>query len=176
MVTPPRHLVQQIYLYINLPRYSCSSCEQDPHAATLQPEAIFRRAKLKLFSVLVTWQPTGRLVLELNVSSPQHWLTNCPFGNQHGIHQQAAPINRRHGPELVWVNCQLVNGQWVNNPGVEATVHLFTPCCTSLPEDLPTVQAVTGLVVRQQIRHLGDCARLTLLREKLPRLESIVLE
>lgn len=44
------------------------------------------------------------------------------------------------------------------------------------PESLPEVQAVTGLMIRRQLRHQISSMALQLPWEKLPRLEDIVYE
>ncbi|KAL2817456.1 hypothetical protein BDW59DRAFT_133289 [Aspergillus cavernicola] len=133
---------------------------------------------LKLFSALSTWQPTGRLILELNAYSPsdkEHWFKNYHFGRKHeevgDLVQQQEATARWHDPNHGWVN-----GQQVEAPCVSAILRLFSPLCLGLPKDLPEVQAVTGLLIHRQLRRQIYPAILRQLWEKLPRLESIVYE
>lgn len=80
MATRQRDLVQYICLNIELPRYTCRCCQQmESQSWTSRHSCIIRENILKLFSVLSTWQPTGRLILELNAYSPsdsEHWFKN----------------------------------------------------------------------------------------------------
>lgn len=179
MATRQSHLVQYICLDIELPRYTCRCCRQpESRSWTSRHSSIIRANILKLFSALSTWQPTGRLILELNAYSPsdsEHWFKNYHFGLEHEddgdlAHQQEATTGR-HDPNHGWVN-----GQQVEAPRALAILRLFSPLCLSLPKKLPEVHAVTGLVIRRQIRRQISPAALRLLWERLPRLESIVYE
>jgi hypothetical protein len=138
---------------------------------------IFRRAILSLFSILSTWQPTGRLTLELSASSPsdsQHWFKNYCFGPGHGETRdwtQQEKAIRWHDPKHGWVD-----GQQVKTPDPSAIMRLFSPLCLNIPQTLPVVHAVTSFCIRRQLRHELFPEVLKALWEKLPRLESIVYE
>ncbi|KAI1147480.1 hypothetical protein F4825DRAFT_471535 [Nemania diffusa] len=78
-----RPLVHHICLNIQLRRYACPTCQRD---AMPKHSSNFGKAVTRLFSILNTWQPTGRLILELNASSPsdsEHWFKNYCFGPGH---------------------------------------------------------------------------------------------
>lgn len=179
MVIRQRDLVQYIYLNIELPRYTCRSCQKVESLSWIRSHSsTIRDTVLKLFSVLSTWQPTGRLILELNAYSPsdeEHWFKNYHFGLKHedvgDLIQQDNATARLHDPSHGWVN-----GQQVEAPCVEAILRLFSPLCLNLPEDLPEVRAVTGLVIRRQLRRRIYPSTLRHIWENLPRLESIVYE
>ncbi|KAI1499094.1 hypothetical protein F5X99DRAFT_411416 [Biscogniauxia marginata] len=132
---------------------------------------------LMLFSILSTWKPTGCLVLELNAYSPsdsKHWFKNHHFGLDHDdgdLVQQREATPRWHDQIHGWVN-----GQQVEAPPGEAVLQLFSVLCVTLSKYLPEVRAVTGLVIRRQLRRQISSAALRLLWERLPRLESIVYE
>ncbi len=176
LVVRQRPLIQHIYLNIDLPRYTCRACERK--AATCNRRCtISRRAILRLFSILSTWKPTGRLTLELNASSPsnsQHWFKNYCFGPGHedtrDWTQQEKAI-RWHDPQHGWVD-----GQQVEFPDPPAIMRLFSALCFNVPQNLPVVHAVTGFCIRRQLRHKLYPHVLEDLWEKLPRLESIVYE
>jgi len=77
MVIRQRDLVQYICLNIELSRYTCRSCQRtESFSCMSRHSSIIADTILKLFSVLSTWQPTGRLILELNaysLSDSEHW-------------------------------------------------------------------------------------------------------
>ncbi|RDW75621.1 hypothetical protein BP5796_06442 [Coleophoma crateriformis] len=109
---------------------------------------------LKLFSILSTWQPTGCLILELSAYSPsdsEHWFKNYHSGLEHedvgDLIQQQEATTRWHDPKHGWVN-----GQQVEAPRAPAILRLFSPICLSLPKNLPEVHAVTGFMIRRQLR------------------------
>lgn len=176
LVIRQRPLVQHICLNIDLPRYTCRSCKQ---SATMSSRTftIFRRAITRLFSILSTWQPTGRLTLELNASSPsdsQHWFKNYCFGPGHedtSDWTQEEKAIKWHDPKHGWVD-----GQQVRTPDPSAILRLFSPLCLKVPQTLPVIHAVTCFCIRRQLRHEMHPEVLEGLWEKLPRLESIVYE
>jgi hypothetical protein len=111
MTTRTASLVRQIRLNIELPRYSCRSCEwPDSESRASQHSAIFRKAIRKLFTVLSTWKPIDRLVLELNTFSPsdsEHWFKNYCIGqgartNGESERQQQEAPSRWHDPKHGW--------------------------------------------------------------------------
>jgi hypothetical protein len=174
LVIRQRHLVQHICLNIKFPRYACPTCQRN---AMPKHSYIFRKAILRLFSILNTWQPTGRLILELNASSPSdsgHWFKNYCFGPGHedtGDWSQQEKAIKWHDPKHGWVN-----GQQVKAPDAPTILRLFSPLCLSLPQNLLEVHAVTSFAIRRQLRHEVFPEVLKALWEKLPRLESIAYE
>ncbi|GAW25184.1 hypothetical protein SAMD00023353_0203520 [Rosellinia necatrix] len=137
----------------------------------------FGKAVTRLFSILNTWQPTGRLILELNASSPsdsEHWFKNYCFGPGHedpGDWSQQEKAIKWHDPKHGWVN-----GQQVKAPDAPTILRLFSPPCLTPPKNLLEVYAVTGFVIRRQLRHEIFPEVLKALWEKLPRLDSIAYE
>ncbi|KAH8711816.1 hypothetical protein GQ44DRAFT_661502 [Phaeosphaeriaceae sp. PMI808] len=171
-----RPLVRYICFNIDLPHYTCRDCEGISNKSS-RISTIFRSAILRLFSILSTWQPTGRLTLELNASSPsdsQHWFKNYSFGPGHedtrDWTQQEKAI-RWHDPKHGWVN-----GQQVKTPSRWAIWHIFSTLYFSVPQTLPVVYAITDFCIRRQLRRRLCSSVLKALWEKLPRLESIVYE
>jgi hypothetical protein len=154
------------------------SQETEPWSWTSRQSSIIRAITLKLFAVLSTWQPTNRLILELNAYSPsdsKHWFKNYHFGLEHEgggyLVQQQEVTTKCHEPNHGWVH-----GQQVEAPRASAILRLFSPLCWSFPRNLPEAHAVTGLVIRRQLRRQIFPAALRLLWDRLPRLESIVYE
>lgn len=176
LIIRQRPLVQYICLNIELPRYACPTCQRNATFSN-RNSTIFRKAILRLFSILNTWQPTGRLTLELNASSPsdsEHWFKNYCFGPGHedtGDWTQQEKAIGWHDPKHGWVD-----GQQVKAPDAPAILRLFSPLCLNVPQNLPEVHAVTGFLIRRQLRHELFPEVLKALWEKLPRLESIVYE
>ncbi|KAH7170239.1 hypothetical protein EDB81DRAFT_156790 [Dactylonectria macrodidyma] len=181
MTTRTAGLVRQIRLNIELPRYSCRSCQwPESRSRKSQHSSIFRAAIQKLFTVLSAWKPTDRFVLELNTFSPsdsEHWFKNYCIGldaqtdgESEQQQQQEAPA-RWHDPKHGWID-----GRQVESPSAEAMSRLFAPICLSLPESIPEVHAVTRLVIRRECRRQIIPPVLRLLLQKLPRLQTIVYE
>lgn len=171
-----RPLVQHICLHIELPRYDCSACDKDDSFSTHR-FSVVKEAILRLFSILSTWPPTGRLTLELSASSPsdsQHYFKDYFFGPGHEDTRdwtQEEKAIRWHDPKHGWFN-----GQQIGTPRVRALVRLFTALCYDVPKCLPAVHAVTHFCIRRQLRHELNHEVLEQLWEKLPRLESISYE
>lgn len=151
MVVRQRSLVQHIWLDIQLPRHCCRYCQG---TGSLSPKSrysgLIQDTILKLFSILSTWQPAGPLMLELSTYSPSEWENR--FRNLHSGRPDE------------------------NDGGVIQPPRLSSPLSLSLPGNLPEVQAVTGLMIRQQLRQQMPTATIEMLWERLPRLESIIYD
>ncbi|KAF2012461.1 hypothetical protein BU24DRAFT_484101 [Aaosphaeria arxii CBS 175.79] len=181
LVIRQRPLVQHICLNVELPRYACPTCQQDVTVPEVTVPGctsdIFWKAVLRLFSTLSTWQPAGRLILELNASSPsdsEHWFKNYCFGPGHediGDWTQQERAIRWHDPKHGWAD-----GQQIQAPDPSAILRIFSPLCLDVPQNLPVVHAVTGFQIHRQLRHQLFPFVLKALLEKLPRLESMVYE
>ncbi|KAK3307429.1 uncharacterized protein B0T15DRAFT_484552 [Chaetomium strumarium] len=164
MVVRQRDLVQHICLIIELPRYTCQACNQEESLiCTSLHRSIVHEAMKKLFPALSTWQPTGRLTLELNAYSPsdsEHWFKNYHFGlDNESLFQPQQDAAIWHDPKHGWVS-----GKQVQQPP------------PSLPRDLSAAHAVTGLVIRRQLRRQIAPEPLGFISERLPRLETLLYE
>ncbi|KAK2589922.1 hypothetical protein QQS21_012402 [Conoideocrella luteorostrata] len=178
MTTRTAGLVRQIRLNIELPRYSCRSCQwPESSARRSQHSAIFRASIQKLFTILSAWKTTDRFVLELNTFSPsdsEHWFKNYGLDAQtdgESEQQQQEAPTRWHDPKHGWID-----GRQIESPSADAMSRLFAPICLSLPESIPEVHAVTRLVIRRECRRQIIPPVLRLLLQKLPRLQSMVYE
>lgn len=176
IVIRQRPLVQHICFNIVLPRYACPTCKRNTIMSSRR-SIIVRSAILRLFSILGTWKPEGRLTLELSASSPsdsEHWFKNYCFGPGHEDTRywtEQEKAIRWHDPKHGWID-----GQQVRAPDRDAMKRLFSPLCFTVPKNLPVVHAVTSFSIRRQLRHELYPEFLKALWERLPRLESIVYE
>jgi hypothetical protein len=97
---------------------------------------------LKLPSNLSTWEPTGRLILELNASSSrdsEHWFKNHCFGPGHediGEFTDAEKAINWHDPKHV-----CVHGQQVKAPATSAIRRLFSSLFQGVPRGIPVTHA-----------------------------------
>lgn len=181
MTTRTAGFVRQIRLNIELPRYTCRSCQwPESWSRQSQHSSIFRAAIQKLFTVLSTWKPTDSLVLELNTFSPsdsEHWFKNYCFGSdahtdeEYEQQQQQEAPSRWHDPKHGWID-----GRQVESPSAIAMSRLFAPICLRSLESIPEVHAVTRLVIRRECRRQIIPPVLRLLLQKLPRLQNMVYE
>jgi hypothetical protein len=113
--------------------------------------------------------------LELNAYSPsdsEHWFKNYHFGPDDGDSIQCRQnTTTLHDPKHGWVS-----GKQIEAPSAKAILRLFSPTYLNLPGELPEVRAVTGFVLRRQLRRLIMPEALYFLWASLPRLESILYE
>lgn len=173
MVIQQRKLVKHVWLNIELPRYTCRSCQwTESGSGASRNDSIIRKAVSKLFSILSTWDPVGiGLILELSAQSPgdsEHWFKNYFFGAGDQLQEVAS---RWHDPKHNWID-----GQQVATPDGLALRRLFEIVDLHFPEALPEVRAVTSFVLRRQVRRRFAPTTLQLLLEKLPQLECIIYE
>lgn len=186
--TRHRSLVKHIWLNIALPRYTCRSCaEPESGARKSWHGSIVTKALIQLFTILAAWDGSGSLVLEINgycSSDSENWFKNHHFGSERdndagedvydeniiAPHQQVDidPHDPGHGWEY---------GRQVQAPGALAILRIFSLIyINKFLDALPQVHAVTGLVIRRQLRRILSADRLKLLIERLPQLVSIAYE
>ncbi|GAB1312162.1 F-box domain-containing protein [Madurella fahalii] len=181
MVSRRRRLVRHIWLNIELRPYTCRSCQWTESSSWMSSNnTIISRAISKLFTILATWSVAGDgLTLELSAQSPsdtKHWFKNCYFGtdDEDGdviLESENRVQERIHDPRHGWVD-----GQQVTAPSQSSVQRLYEWVRLSFREELPTLHVVTKLVLCRQCRRRFNYRALTLLLDKLPRLECIVYE
>lgn len=96
-IVQQRHLVQHIYLSIELPSYTCHHCIGSDPPRHQDYDHIIGRGIDRVASILSTWKTEGPLTLDLNATSPsdtQYWAKNFRFDDDHDAD---API-----PEAGW--------------------------------------------------------------------------
>ncbi|KAK4191903.1 hypothetical protein QBC35DRAFT_448095 [Podospora australis] len=131
---------------------------------------------IKLFSVLSAWQPRGRLVLELNASSPsdsEHWFKDHTQNDEDDCIHDPASTRRHDDPDHGWDK-----GRQVKPPPAMAITRVFPLLCEGVfgPRSIARVCAITGLVIRRQLRYRVDLGLLHSMCKKLPRLENLAYE
>ncbi|OAA59599.1 hypothetical protein SPI_05797 [Niveomyces insectorum RCEF 264] len=186
-VVRQRALVRSLCLTVELPRYSCRSCQRrDSLATSSRHGRPIGEALLRLLAVLHRWPAAGRLTLELDAFSPsdgEHWFKNYHPSvtddeqqqQQQRQDQQDQPqtkdMNHWHDPRHGWVD-----GEQVGFPHTGAVLRLFSLLDLRLPAHLPVVPAVTELVLGRRLRRQLLPESLRLLCSRLPRLERFVYQ
>lgn len=172
-------LVEHIWLKIELPPYRCPSCDETEIRPTeLQARCIIWRAIHTLFTILSRWSLVKCLKLELSVYSPsdsEHSLKNYILDCDHDEGYRLPSLARGkipaiHDPYHGWVSgLQMIPSM----PAVRRVYSQFGMCHST---DFPVVMAVTGFVIRRQVRRWCEIEYLECMFRSLPRLESIELE
>lgn len=178
---PRRHHIRHIFLNIELTPEDCTrGLLQDAPETTVPVEPwnvnVTCRAEAfpKLLRILSRWNdPGASLTLELNVwhsSDRGQWFSHLYTGS--------CPddvVDQRVRMESMWYNGHHdfdIEG-FDRRPSFEAIVAFFSSLLFTLPGSFPLVPAVTGLVIRRQMRRRIPPELLGRVLSKLPRLESI---
>ncbi|KAG8168306.1 hypothetical protein KVR01_003995 [Diaporthe batatas] len=190
-----RHLVKYIWLSLDLDVYSCCICNfhnpYNPFLSNSDAGNVLGPI-LKLLTWLKEWEPTGELVLDISVHSPsdsKHWLKYLTFepdiipenGRSPGSTTGSADI---HVPEAHDWN---VYQRFEEKKAILKTLDIIhivdhdheidgSPCMWRLPEKMPTVPAVTGVLLRQQTRRQWHPRTLQRILECFPNLQDFVYE
>lgn len=175
-----KHAVRHIWLDIELPSYQSQCCS--PHALPpLNNSPIVNHAICGLFRILDDWKPEKDLTLELNVLSPsdsQHWFRGLHFSTDH-VEGDRNPVtsSAQRGPI---VHHDPVHGLYNGSRFLQAPFHavrrLFRPIRLSFQNALPSVPAITSLILRRQLRRSLSPFTLHLLLSSLNRLREITYE
>ncbi|UKZ68359.1 uncharacterized protein TrAtP1_009398 [Trichoderma atroviride] len=182
MVPPQkRHLIRHIWLDIELRRYRTRCCsKRNSQLKTLGPTVT--KAIRRIFSILSKWEAGNGLTLELNVVCPsdsEHWFRNLHFSSDCVDDEESATRgeadHHHHDPRHGWLH-----GAQVEAPARSAMYQLLYPVRLDehqlASNPLPTVRAITQLVIRRQLRRRIVSFSLPELFQKLPCLENIVYE
>lgn len=183
MIIRQRDLVHHIQLDIQLPKYSCRTCEgTETHLWASRKCSIIRDAIWTLFAILSKWEPASDLTLELKAHSPsdsEHWFKNHDFAsNDDGTGAASSTkdgdsgeiSSKWHDPKHGWVN-----GQRVKTPPWLTLLRLFQPRPV-FQITLPEVNAVTCLIIPRQFRCWLHPLDVWLISRSLCRLERLVYE
>ena len=178
MVHRQRGLVKYIWLCIEIQEYDCSQCEADESDEHYdRNSAIIENAISQLFVVLSTWEPSGRLLLDISVHSPsdsQHHFKNFRFPSDDTSELcDGQEQNDYHDPRHGWVN-----GRKVSPPPCSSIHRIFSDIEMhgDFWKTLPKVSAVTGFLLRRQNRRRWEPGVVEELIFLLPRLEEIHYE
>ncbi|CAG9989489.1 unnamed protein product [Clonostachys byssicola] len=138
MVNRSAHLVRRVWLHIELPRYSCRNCTtKESRYWSDRNNTVVKGAIVKMFSIISSWKPRDRLVLELSAytrSDMEHKFNPRAF--EPGYHY--------HDPKHDWYNGRQ---RWLDDSDIRRLFSLFL---NRPPEELLEVPAVTDLVMRRQ--------------------------
>lgn len=182
-----RHLVEYVWLNIELPTYTCHSCDdRESPSSTSRNRSTVRKAITRLFSILSTWPSSGasEINLEISAQSPsdsQHWFKNCCLGSSiqdelkvfndcnyetknYETENSIVPHDPRHG----WVN-----GQRVLAPTSSAVSRIFELIDVPLP-GLCVVTVITAFIIRRQTRRRFSPQTLKFLLDSLPRVDTMM--
>ncbi|KAK3380247.1 hypothetical protein B0T24DRAFT_647542 [Lasiosphaeria ovina] len=165
-----RALVHYVWLCLELEEYDCPDCAppKGPDMKALKTDNTIIAASLfQLLSTLSTWEPNGSLLLDISAHSPNRLGALGPPLELHKLDDY------RHG----WSN-----GRQVSAPNMWAfrkfSQHILGefPSETQWWKELPSVPAVTGVLLRQQTRRRWVPASLGRFFACLPRLQEIHYE
>ncbi|KAF6805133.1 PRANC domain protein [Colletotrichum sojae] len=183
-----RALVRYIWFCLELSAYDCVTCVPGPfppESAMNSPMTLITISFQTLFSALSTWDPHGDLVLDISVYSPddsEHWfkyLTFMPDTPSDMLDECAvekATSNRQyHDPLHGWVS-----GLRQSDPPIWAFLRMFDNAMDTWDDRwwdrLPSVTAVTSLLLRQQNRRGWRLRLQARMFARLPRLQEVHYE
>ena len=199
MVHRNRTLVGYIWFCLELDDYDCTKCAP---GEGLSPEELAEEVGISdtdkcpitasfqdLFSILSTWDPNGELILDISIYSPsdsEHWFRYLTFLPDHPSQRVLPPPTKasdddddaRHG----WVA-----GSRHAAPPYMAFIKVFHGIMEEWPFDsddaefewwdqLPSVPAVTSLLLRQQNRRRWRPDVLAHMFARFPRLQEVHYE
>lgn len=178
-----RHLIRHIWLEVELRRYKTRCCSKRSSQLSTIMGSTVTDAIQQMFEILSTWETGHELTLELNVVCPtdsEHWFRNMHFSSD-CVDDGGKPAKLygadcyHHDPHHGWkFDVQ------TENPPHKGMEQLLSPIVLDEPrpgsKPLPTVRAVTQLVIRRQLRRRLISFSLAELLKQLPCLENIVYE
>ncbi|KAK3942762.1 hypothetical protein QBC46DRAFT_379369 [Diplogelasinospora grovesii] len=182
-----RALVRYVWLCLELREYDCAECAPDDRemwGLSNTDNIVITAAFQDLFSTLSAWEPNGNLLLDISVHSPsdsEHWFKYLTFGpdvpsdecDRGRCAEQSMLVqvdDHQHG----WIA-----GSRDSAPPFLATYKVFDEIMGEGPFDgrqLPSVPAVTGVLLRQQNRRRWKPTALAQVFARLPSLQEIHYE
>lgn len=178
-ITKPRkQLVRYIWLCIELQEYSCSQCEHEETDLWHESNTnIIENVLRQTFGILSSWKTNGTLTLDFSVHSPSdamHQFKYIQFWpDNKDISQSCQEITNVREPDH---GC--VNNSQVSKPSEQSINRLFEDI--EMPagfwEGLPSLSAITRLLLRRQTRRRWEPRDLEKLIRLLPNLREICYE
>ncbi|KAK2051014.1 hypothetical protein LY76DRAFT_688586 [Colletotrichum caudatum] len=203
MIQRNRALVKYIWFCLELDDYDCTTCA--PNRGKLTEEEYAEAFEISdtdrcpittgfqdLFSILSTWDLYNDLTLDISIYSPsdsKHWfqyltfLPDVPLDTPSDCCLEKMILNRdHHDPQHGWVA-----GFRHSAPPSIAILKVFNSIMEVGPFDsdqselqwwdqLPSVPAVTSLLLRQQSRRRWKPASLARIFARFPRLQAVYYE
>jgi hypothetical protein len=171
-----KELVKSIWLCMELQTYDCSQCEEAEtdlwHENNTQ---IISNTIRDFFSILASWKPDGRLLLDIgaySLSDSEHHFKYLQLGSNStsDSNELSAPT---HDPVHGWSH-----GTQTNLPPKNSIYRLFEDIemDDNYWDNMPEVTAVTSLLLRRQTRRRWEPWSLARLIQLLPRLDEIHYE
>lgn len=193
MIHRNRALVRYIWFCLELDDYDCTKCAPTRGMLTEWEEAFaisdtdncpITTAFQTLFSVLSTWDPNGDLILDISIYSPsdsKHWFKYLTFMPDTPL-EQTIPTKVYDDPQHGWVA-----GFRHSAPSMMAICKIFHSIMDEGPFDseqlelqwwdqLPSVPAVTSVLLRQQNRRRWKPDSLAHMFARFPRLQEVHYE
>ncbi|KAN0089526.1 hypothetical protein V8E51_019786 [Hyaloscypha variabilis] len=194
MIHRNRALVGYIWFCLELDNYDCTKCaptEEYEEAFSISDtdNCPITTAFQNLFSILSTWDLNGDLILDISIYSPsasEHWFKYLTFmpdtlGGGGGI-KQIILDKASHDPQHGWVA-----GFRHSAPSSAAIRKVFHSVMEEGPfeseqseiqwwDQLPSVPAVTSLLLRQQNRRRWKPDSLAHIFARFPRLQEVHYE
>ncbi|KAK4936478.1 hypothetical protein LTR10_022641 [Elasticomyces elasticus] len=199
MIHRNRALVDYIWFCLELDEYDCTKCvpARGMFATDEEWEEAFSisdadgcpitTAFQNLFSILSTWDPNGHLVLDISIHSPsdsKHWFKYLTFMPDVASDMLEQTITNKacNDPQHGWVA-----GFRHSAPPSRAIDKIFHAIMEEGPFDsekselqwwdqLPSVPAVTSLLLRQQNRRRWKPTSLAHMFARFPRLQEVHYE
>lgn len=172
-----RHLINHIWLNIELQGYDCSLCgSRESTEWAIANDVYVRDTITQLFLILCNWEKQNEnLTLELSIQSnsdSKHWFRNCYFGTDRGDEVQKRERNITFDMIHHWME---IEQHFACPPA--AILRLFaTVLIPAFRRDLPYVRAVTTFILRRQTRRSFFGTSLRQLLSKLIQLECLIYE
>jgi hypothetical protein len=193
MIHRNRALVGYIWFCLELDNYDCTKCAptegyEEAFSISDTDNCPITTAFQNLFSILSTWDLNGDLILDISIYSPsdsEHWfkyLTFMPDTLGGGGIEQMILDKASHDPQHGWVA-----GFRHSAPSSTAIRKVFHSVMEDGPFDsdqseiqwwdqLPSVPAVTSLLLRQQNRRRWKPDSLAHMFARFPRLQEVHYE
>ncbi|KAK8012867.1 hypothetical protein PG991_010242 [Apiospora marii] len=182
--------VRYIWLCMELEAYDCRTCApEDPedYIVSDADNLLIKNTFESLFAALSTWYPKGSLVLDISAHSPsdsEHWFDYLTF-------RPDAPMDRSAEEEIEFglrkQKHPIFLGNKLAHPAERIMNRVFETIMSEGPfetdaeedqwwQDLPSVPAVTGILLRQQNRRRWKPKALARMLTRFPQLEEIHYE
>lgn len=193
MIHRNQALVGYIWFCLELDNYDCTKCAptkncEEAFSISDTDHCPITTAFQILFSTLSTWKLNGDLILDISIYSPsdsEHWfkyLTFMPDTLDSGGTKQVILDKASHDPQHGWVA-----GFQHSAPSSAAIRKVFHSVMDEGPFDseqleiqwwdqLPSVPAVTSLLLRQQNRRRWKPDSLAHMFARFPRLQEVHYE
>ncbi|KAK7426012.1 hypothetical protein QQZ08_007460 [Neonectria magnoliae] len=188
--------IRYIWFRLELQRYDCTVCAPEELALwglNNIDNTFIANAFESLFSTLSQWKPNGDLVLDVSVyslSDCEHWFKYLDFGPDIPPSECSFPL--RHGEPSAWTPIDDPSHGWVAGRQETAPNHFAInkvfdeimgegPFEEREPEmqwwrGLPSVPAITGILLRQQTRRRWKPTALANMLTRFPNLKEICYE